>query len=716
MLETLLTAVLATTITTGDINIDGRLDEPAWQEAEVFTEFLETMPGENIGPPVKTEAYLLFDDKYFYVGFKCYDPQPEEIRANLGDRDQATTEDAVGISIDLFHDTRRAVDFMVNALGIQIDGTFSDTTFYTTSWDTIWDSAGRITDFGYSVEIAIPFKSLRFANTEIQDWGIVLYRIYPRKFIYNLQSYPNDRDRNCIICQFNTLEGLHGVKPGRNIEIIPSVTALRSDSRPFITGPMVEGDVDVEGSVSAAWGVTPNLTLAGTINPDFSQVETDEIQLDVNERFALFYPEKRPFFMEGTNIFASPLSIVYTRAIVDPDWGLRFTGTEGKNGYGVIVAEDASPNFLMPTNQGSNIYTGEEVGVDSVMSSVLRYRRDFRRDSSIGVIGTHRDGDGYSSTLAGVDGNIRVNKQDFFVFQGLVSETEYPDHVDSETRQGHALYLKYWHATRGWYYEVGYKEIDPEFRADLGFENRVDIKKFGGVAARTWWGDDTQLFTNIIARVVANHVRDFDGLNTDRYFEVSSSASLLHQINVDLGVQSEMTHHNGVDYNQTIVFGNFSIAPSKKFEVYTRYRFGDEVDYLNNRLGTYHRAQAGFTLKPNKHLHFDFSALQDKLWIDQGTVYTANLFVTRAYYYFNSRIFLRGLFQIYDVDRNLDLYTLPLNAKNTDYSTQILFNYKINPFTLAYIGYSDNGVEMDMFSRTTTNRSFFVKLSYAFRP
>src|SRR5690606_28240847 len=276
----------------------------------------------------KTIAFLTYDEQNLYVGFKDFDPEPEKIRAHFADRDSAYNDDFIGIVIDSFNDNRRGFEFFTNPLGAQMDlffdgvsGTESD------AWDTIWDAQGRITDFGYTVEIAIPWQSLRFPNGgEEQTWGLDLIRFWPREHRYRLAVHPMERGNNCYMCQSIKVRGFAGITPGNNLLITPTLTASRTDTRDPLTAPMQRGDTQTDAGVTVEWGITPNIIASGTINPDFSQVEADVAQLDVNNQFALFYDERRPFFLEAADFFDTPLSMVYTRNIADPDWGAKLTG------------------------------------------------------------------------------------------------------------------------------------------------------------------------------------------------------------------------------------------------------------------------------------------------------------------------------------------------------------------------------------------------------
>ncbi len=265
----------------GPIKIDGALDEPAWADALTFDLPYEWSPGDNVTPPVETEFLATYDDDYLYAAWRAHDPNPADVRAHLMDRDAIATfvqDDHVLLMIDTFNDERRAFQFRVNPLGVQADAVFSQNEgIEDFSFDMIWDSAGRIDDEGYVVEIAIPFDQIRFPRTTgAQTWGFDVGRSYPRNVRHRIASSPRDRGNICVLCQADKVTGFENLEPGRNLEITPTLTADRTDTLDaFPGGDLVSEGEDVEAGLSVRWGITPNLSLNAAVNPDFSQVEAD---------------------------------------------------------------------------------------------------------------------------------------------------------------------------------------------------------------------------------------------------------------------------------------------------------------------------------------------------------------------------------------------------------------------------------------------------------
>ena len=297
------------------ITADGVLNEQIWGEALRLSIDYEVRPGENIPPPVETEVLLAYDDTNLYCAFKAYDPDPSKICAHLCDRDNLWDDDWVVLNLDTFNDQRRSYLFVCNPLGIQAD-CIEVTGGESTEWDPIWDSAGRITGEGYVVEMAIPFSSLRFQRTDQdQIWGVDLIRSYPREVRHHLGLFPRDRNNNCYLCQAEKLIGFAGATPGRNIEFDPTFSTIHTKQREEVWEDFGPVRSDYDFGLTASWGLTPNLILNGTVNPDFSQVEADAAQLDINTQFAIYYSEQRPFFLESADLFTSRLNVVHTRRL-----------------------------------------------------------------------------------------------------------------------------------------------------------------------------------------------------------------------------------------------------------------------------------------------------------------------------------------------------------------------------------------------------------------
>lgn len=704
------------------IKIDGVLDEEAWKHPEKIEIIYEWLPGDNIPSPVKTIVLVTFDKSKIYLAFKCFDPEPQKIRAHLMDRDSIDTfiqDDHISFMLDTFNDERRAFQFRVNPLGVQADAIFSELEGYEDfSWDAIWKSAGKITGFGYVVEIAIPFNQLRFPkNTGVQTWGFEADRSYPRTVRHRLSSHVRDRNKSCLLCQFNKLTGFEGISPGKNIEVTPTVTVMRTDKREdFPGGDMDAGKAGVEPGITGRWGITPNLMLNAAVNPDFSQVEADVAQLEVNTRFALRYPEKRPFFLEGADFFLTPMEAVFTRTVYDPVWGAKMSGKIGKNAVGVFATQDRYNNLVFPSNQGSAITSLDE----NVFGGVFRYRRDLGKNSTLGVLYTGRVSDNYSNHVGGVDGFFRLSRTKTFNVQYLYSKTDYPDDValsyDQETGafNGHGLFADFKHMGRNMRYSFTYQDMSTGFRVDSGFIPRVDTRSVSAMIHPVIWGKEGGWFHRIGLMVRGSNITDVDNNLTDRDVEFAASIDLPLQVYLFSSFHVRKEFFNGVTYDQNQLEFYMSMKPFGGLSYNIYGRVGDSIDYSNSRPARSLLLNPAIEFGIGKHVNVNINHYFERLTLDGNKIYTANLLQAKLVYNFNVRTFARVILQYTDIDRDTGLYLDSVEPETKALFTQFLFSYKLNPQTVLFLGYSDNHLGFKGIDITRTDRTFFLKLGYAF--
>ncbi|MXV97084.1 MAG: carbohydrate binding family 9 domain-containing protein, partial [Gemmatimonadetes bacterium] len=315
------------------IDIDGRLDDPAWSEAALLTGFSQFDPSEGIPGTQETEVLLLISEDAVYFGVRAFDDNPGGIRATLGERDTFyRTDDYIQFVLDTFNDQRQAYSIVVNPYGVQQDGLwiegrvgrFGRNFGPPIDWnpDFVWDSEGRVEDWGYALEVKIPFKSIRFPESADQEWGLHVFRKIQRAG-FDESWAPVTKDVANRLTLSGSLSGLRDLERGLFLELNPVLTGTRQGTYDAGASAFTREPVSGEFGFNAKYGLTSNLTLDGTYNPDFSQVEADAGQIAVNERFALFYEEKRPFFLEGTEIFTMPKNLVYTRSIINPVAGVK---------------------------------------------------------------------------------------------------------------------------------------------------------------------------------------------------------------------------------------------------------------------------------------------------------------------------------------------------------------------------------------------------------
>jgi hypothetical protein len=697
---------------TSEIKIDGNLDEQAWKDALTMPLAFETRPGENIPAKIKTDCKLTYDDNYLYGACYAHDPKPDQIRAHYTDRDNATNDDFVGFVLDPFNDGRRAFEFFVNPFGVQMDFINDDVTQNEDStWDAIWQSAGRITEYGYIIEIAVPFTSLRFPKgKEIQTWGIDIVRIWPRNMSYRLGLEKIDRNISCYLCQESKLQGFVGIHPGQDIELDPTYTANRTDELPE------NGSVKSDVGLSARWGITPNLGLNAAINPDFSQVEADVAQLSVNTRFALFFPEKRPFFLEGSDLFSTLLRITYTRTIADPSFGLKVTSKSGSNAIGALVSRDDVTNLVLPANQSSQITTLDE----PTTSAFLRYRRDIGESTStVGFLYNDREGTDYTNRVFGTDGRIHFWSTEDIRFQALGSQTRYPDSIVQEfgepdgTLDSGAISFRWRHASRNWFWRGLYEEFGKDFRADSGFIPRVDTRQFLGTFERDFVGSEKNWYSLFYIGTEESRITDHTGLLTDAYWSGYFGFNGPLQSSVNVVFQGQKEYFEGVTYDEFFTQYTANLTPTGYLNISITGKNGDTVDYDNARPATVFQTDPIVTINMGRHLQTSLDYTYLRLNSDVGHVFTAGLGQWKLIYQFNVRMFVRAILQYTDIKRNLAVYVNPADPRSRQLFTQFLFSYKINPQSVFFLGYSDNREDQNGQELVQTERTGFLKVGYA---
>ncbi len=705
------------------IRIDGVLDEEAWRDATQINVNIETRPGENTEAPVKTVAYLVEDGKNLFIAFDARDPDPSAIRAYLRDRDTAYNDDFVGVVIDTYNDELRAFEFFVNPLGVQMDLTNDDVNEREDdSWDAIWDSAGNITDTGYIVEMRIPLNQLRFPSTEgKQTWGLDLLRMYPRDQRYRFSNNPLDRNINCYLCQFDKIQGLESLEPGRDLEIVPTLTASRVETTdsPGVD-PLQSGDDGAEAGVTVRWGITPDLTANLAINPDFSQVEADSAQLDVNNQFALFFPESRPFFLEGADYFRTPIRGVFTRTVADPSVGAKLTGKRGKNTFGVFAAQDEVTNLIFPGAFGSD---STSLDVENT-SLVGRYSRAFGDGSYVGALFTGRSGDDYHNYVGGLDARWKINDQHIIRLQHLLSDTAYPLAVAEEFEQpldafdGTATFAEYEYDSRNWFGYVRHQVYSANFRSDAGFVPRVDTNQQVVGLGHIWYGDDDDWYTRLRLNGDWDITHDDSGRMIEREIESYFSVSGTLQSHIELGGLTRDLLFDDVMFkeNKISLYGEFQPRGGLKLGFWSR--IGDQIDFANTRLGDQVRIDPFINWNINRNLLLRFDGSFVKLDSKEGpNIFDAKVYDVRLTWQFSVRSFIRLTTQIQDVERNPDEYIDAVDARTQDVGRQLLYSYKVNPQTVFFLGYSDALIDDDDLSGlTTTDRIWFMKIGYAWMP
>jgi hypothetical protein len=701
--------------------IDGQIDQGEWSQATRIPVNIETNPNDNVPAEVEAQALLMEDGEVLYVAFIALDPDPDQIRAFYRDRDSMWNDDWVAIILDTFNDERRAFEFFANPYGVQADAIQDDVNGdEDQSWNAIWDSAGQINEDGYVVEMAIPMKQLRFTpNENNQTWGIDLVRFYPRDRDTRIANNPRDRNIACYICQISKADGFANLTRSRNLEIIPTVTSTSVENRNPAMGGWDSESIDAQGSLDVRWGISQDLYLNATLNPDFSQVEADSAQLDINNTFSLFFPERRTFFLDGADYFDTFERLVHTRNISDPDYGLKLTGKSGGHTYALLTANDVTTSFLIPRSLGSSVAS---LGETESKVAIGRYRLDIFENSTIGALITDRRADGYNNTVSSVDAVLRPTDQDSISIQSMHSSSDYPTLIQSQYGQAGSLSdtsqrLEYRHNDRRWDWRLGYTDMGDDFRADLGFVNRVDFKFVVATVGHTWRGESDDFFNRIRVALDYDRTQDQSGLQLEEEFEVFLNMDGPKQSFLSGLFGGSETYWNGKYFDEQFNQLRIGFTPRANLRLSALIRVEDIVDFANTRLGRSKRLGPSVNYRWGKHLELDFDHTLQQFDVDGGRLFTANLTDLKTTYQFSARSFLRFTLQYTDNKRNQDLYVRSVQARTKQLTTQLLYSYRFSAATRFFIGYSDAGFQNDTYDAIEkTNRTVFAKFSYAWLP
>jgi Domain of unknown function (DUF5916) len=642
------------------------------------------------------------------------------VRAHYADRDALTmldNDDTVGIFIDPVQDGRRGFSFLANALGVQSDLLVDDVAGgEDISWDAIWASAGKRTSQGFDVEMAIPFSQLKLSNRPgLQTWTFDAFRFQPRDMFRRYSYSPLARGRNCNICQFLPVRGFDGVRSGKNLQITPTFTMSLTDD-PNARRGTVPVDVDPQIGITGRWNITPTLSLNGMYNPDFSQVESDAIQLKANRQFALYYPERRPFFLEGADFFQTPFNVIYSRQIADPDWGVKLAGKiDGGYAIGALIAKDSITNILVPGPESSN-----PISLDSPSSSaVLRWRFDIGQNSTFGVLMSGRTGKDYFNSVLGADGSFRFRENHTIRFQIAESHARYPKEIDIGPRSGrpdlvgHAGFLEYQYKGANWRVLASHEEIGKEFRADLGFMPQVDIRRTNARVSRIFWGDEGGKYTLMSVTAAPRLTTRQDGTLVEGMMRVAGSFQGKLQSSITLGAEAGRRRFGGKEFNQMVSDLDVRLAPTDAVAVGLTGTFGTGIDYVGVRPGVLANASPYLNLRLGNHVDLQLAEALETFRLDAGRLYTASATRARLTLFLNARAFLRLYSQYYHLDNDVDLYGGALPELSRSFVNQILLSYKLNPQTLGFLGYSDAWDSDGSGNMQQSNWALFTKLSYA---
>ncbi|MBU8871634.1 MAG: carbohydrate binding family 9 domain-containing protein [Gemmatimonadales bacterium] len=719
----------------GKIVIDANLDDPGWRGAAVADNFAEHNPGDQTKPDVDTEVLITYDDKNLYVAWICYD-DPDEVRATLCQRDGIFQGDYVILALDTFGENALAYEIAANPYGIQGDLLFSIGRGEDGSYDMIFESEGKITPYGYVVEMAIPFSELRFPQVETQEWRVDFWRNRPRDTRYQYSWAAYDRNESCWPCQWGTVQGAKGIKSGSGLEFLPSAilhqSGFRNDQGNWENDSLnlnpFDEDRNIDIGLGISYDISSEITAEATINPDFSQVESDAAQMDINSTFALFFPERRPFFQEGSDLFDTYFNAVYTRSINDPIAAAKITGRKGKSNVAFLSARDDHSVIILPFEESSEfVLNGES------FNNILRFRQEFGNQTYLGTVATDRRFyGGGSGTLAGLDGKLRLTQNDALEAQVLLSHTKEVDNIgltpdwdgsetfdggkytsilDGEIFDGHAAYASYERYTSNFGFDLDYWHRSPTFRADAGFEPGNNSRTtFFNTYYAFRFEDQSSLLERVMPSLNYGLKWNFDGTRKDEWADGSLS--------VNLRKYQTSFHARGMMSNEQfhgIQFDDIWLAhicgqsiPNKNLSLGGNIDYGHRVarreDVMGKEMnwGFWFTGQFGDRIRISNtfnRVKSDHLDTGEKLFSDYITRSTMSFQASRE-------LSIRLIMQYRDSSKAWEV--------------DPLVSYRINALSTFYVGSSREYRDLELQANGVdgwrlTDRQYFVKLQYLFR-
>jgi len=677
--------------------IDGVLDNPVWEEEALRIDaFVQLSPKENGVPTEKTVAYLAHDEKNLYVAFRAFDSQASKVRCSITKRDGCMEDDWVFLFIDTFNEKRRAFSFLLNPAGVQMDMMRVEeggSDNMDDSWDTVFFSEGKIDGEGYTVEAAIPFKSLRFPNDDIKTWNIVLGRNLPRTG--EIIMHPTfSRQIPGLLTQGQPFVIRGAVERSRNVEVMPFVTSLTRG------GETVEGrKFAFEPGANFKLGLSSNTTLDLTANPDFSQIEADEPQIDYNLRYALRYNEKRPFFLEGMEIFNSPeIETVYTRQISDPIFGAKASGKSGRFTYGLLSAYD-----MHPTESLWEIPDGGSATKTRAFSNIFRTKADVGSGSYIGFTMTDKElGGGNWNRLGGLDGQLRFKDRVFFNFQALASKSS----AEGErTSLAPGLYGELYYTNKHWTLGGYYKAIHPEFQAALGFVNRTDYSTVGGFASYRIFPDKKYL-NQVQLRLQAGRTEGYaDSATQNTWIRPQVQFRLTEFNQVFVMFETGLERFAGVEFKKQMLSIESQILFISWMPLFFYFETGDSINYDPDDafLGYSNTYGVSVVFKPSKRLQLGTDLSKQTFWRSAGgeRLWDYNVVREKATYQFSKTLSFRAI-----VDYNF-FYKEAFGS--------LLASWVLRPGTVFFVGFDNNYLRDELGHLIRDNYNVFVKFSYWWR-
>jgi len=688
--------------------VDGRLDESVWRTAAHIDTFVQERPVEGAPATEQTDVHLAYDNEQLYFGIYAHYSDPSLVRANRVDRDRTDNDDTVTIYLDPFLDQQRAFVFSVNGYGVQRDALLSAGTTGgssgggDTSWNALFASAGQLVEDGWTAEIAIPFKSLRYPSRgdgESHRWGFQIEREIRTKN-ETVHWAPITREILGFLRQMGVVDGISNLSTSRNLEILPTVTAIGVGSLNRTTGDYATADVE-EAGINIKYGITSNLTLDFAANPDFSQIESDRQQIEINQRFPVQYPELRPFFLEGRDIYqvASPggATIIHTRTIVDPRFGAKLVGKIGKTSVSVIVADDEAPGKVDPADPAFG---------KTAQTMLGRLRYDYS-GSYVGVLFTDREFLDGNSRFGGFDGRWQIGRAHRLSYKAFTTRRRDLLGVDHTGELAEVVFAK-----EGG--RFGYRSqshlVDPDFSTDVGFVRRTDQRGTRGGTSYRWYPESWVV--NWGPSLSFDYLWDYEGVLQERGLTPEISVQFAKNISVSGNFEESMERYNGIDFQKKRVSFDGNVNTSRRISFSGNFSTGDQIRFITDAfLGSGTTWSVNSTLRPFSRLQAQVS-LNSSRFVDRRIdteVFDVKIFRAQTTYQFTERFLIRNISQFNTLDKTFD--------------GNLLFTYRVNAGTVFYVGYDDHYREgstlnANVFPADTwqrTNRSVFAKLQYLFR-
>lgn len=710
----------------GEITIDGDLSDAGWRGAQPATNFTEHSPGDEIAPQVRTEAFVTFDSDNLYLSAICY-ADPDKVRATFSERERIFSDDNIGFFFDTYGDASRAYILNITPHGNQYDALWSAGSGEDGNFDFVFESAGKITDSGYQVEVAVPFSSLRFPNKPVQEWKFDFYRHHKREVHYSMSWATYDQNESCWPCQWGSVSGIEGVKPGKGIELLPSFVSHQSGAVTDDDDPVNSfnnGDFFGDLSLGGKYSISSDVIVEATYNPDFSQIEADASQIDVNETFALDFDEVRPFFQEGADLFRSNFRAVYTRSINDPEFAAKLSAKFGRTSISALSAQDERTASFVPFEEGSGfIPSGKS------FTNIFAVRRSFGQSSHLRTIVTDRRFDGGGSgSLVSFDGTLRLSKSVSVKGQYMYTHTEEPDETrldaylpdstfdhgkytsafDGESFSGAGSLVNFNYQPRSGFIDVYAYQRSATFRAENGFQPRNADRWFNSFYGYIFRPKGS-IFHRITPSVNIRRIWNVDGLPKDETYALRTELNL-RQAQGWIWTQYIVNNERfrGNEYNDLWSYSLVAGATlSQAFGFNAEWSFGNQIARSDQAVGR--ETFLGFSLdfRPTDRLLVQPSVVH----IESHDINTDHEFFrgyiarSRASYQFSRELSLRLVTEYNDFAKN--------------WSVDPLLTYRINPFSTFFLGatydydrYADSNSAVESYMTRLSNRQFFMKVQY----